>query len=103
MDRKIVPSLPDKEKFNRDLYFIPNTNRSSKLAKQLYNENWKIFEELINSMKLGHEIKLELARDFITEIKERNITDENLLNAMKRSFAARIGRQKRQVRSENNL
>lgn len=103
MDKKIIAALPDKEIFNRDLYFVPGTNRSSKQAKEIYDENWKILEERISSIPLSYEIKLELARDFVNELKDKNITDNNLLDAMKRSFAARIGRQKRQALLGGNL
>jgi len=52
---------------------------------------------------MGFDTKLELARDFIGEINDRGLADEGLLKSMRRSFAARIGRQKRLAKLEGNL
>jgi hypothetical protein len=103
LGKKLVPNLPDKATFDRNIYFIPETNKTSKTSKKLFKENWEIFENSLSDSNLGFDTKLELARDYINEINDRDFTDKDLLKSMKRSFASRIGRQKRLSRLEGNL
>ena len=85
------------------MYYKNGTNRSTKVARDLYKENWERFEEITNNLKLGFDTKLELAKEYIGEINNQQMADEQLLKSMRRSFSSRIGRQRRLAKLEGNL
>jgi hypothetical protein len=77
------------------LYYHPGTNKTTKEAKAIFKSNFEIFSSQKIFTELDHQERLKLSRDYFNDLINNSVTDVDFLKSMKRSFAARIGRQKR--------
>jgi hypothetical protein len=79
--------------FDREKYYRPGTNKTTKFAKEIFKNYWDNFSTNPSFTKLDHKSRLEFSRDYINYLQGQDITDPDFLKSMRRSFASRIGRQ----------
>lgn len=102
MERPPNVMLPGIENFDRDKYYKPGTNRTTKEAKDIFRSCWEYISSNQNFINMDFNARLEFSREYINHMQELKITNEDFLKSMRRSFSARIGRQRRLYNLENN-